>query len=59
MDLAVNGRPDLTLVIFAPETAADRARIRTLVAAREQAGMKRQTPATSPNRREAPPDAHT
>ncbi|AWV03293.1 transcriptional regulator [Burkholderia sp. JP2-270] len=37
---AVNGRPDLTLVIFTPETAADRARIRTLVAAREKAGTE-------------------
>ncbi|MDR6497363.1 hypothetical protein J2785_000505 [Burkholderia ambifaria] len=40
MDLAVNDRPDLTLVIFTPETAADRARIRTLVAAREKAGAE-------------------
>lgn len=37
---AVNGRPDLTLVIFTPETAADRARIRSLVAAREKAAAE-------------------
>lgn len=37
---AVSGRPDLTLVIFTPETAADRARIRTLVAAREKAAAE-------------------
>ncbi|RQS30916.1 XRE family transcriptional regulator [Burkholderia sp. Bp8992] len=35
---AVTGRPDLSLVIFTPATPADRARIRALVAAREQAG---------------------
>ncbi|WP_322082354.1 helix-turn-helix transcriptional regulator [Burkholderia sp. BCC1972] len=34
---AVTGRPDLSLVIFTPATPADRARIRALVAAREQA----------------------
>ncbi|AXK61823.1 helix-turn-helix transcriptional regulator [Burkholderia sp. IDO3] len=34
---SVTGRPDLSLVIFTPASAADRARIRTLVAAREQA----------------------
>ncbi|WP_175689309.1 helix-turn-helix transcriptional regulator [Burkholderia anthina] len=34
---SVTGRPDLSLVIFTPVSAADRARIRTLVAAREQA----------------------
>ncbi|WP_322072475.1 helix-turn-helix transcriptional regulator [Burkholderia cepacia] len=33
---AVSGRPDQTLVIFTPETADDRARIRALVAAREK-----------------------
>ncbi|AOR71856.1 transcriptional regulator [Burkholderia stabilis] len=37
---AVSGRPDLTLVIFTPETVADRARIRTLVAAREKAAAE-------------------
>ncbi|WP_176040380.1 helix-turn-helix transcriptional regulator [Burkholderia stabilis] len=37
---AVSGRPDLTLVIFTPETAADRARIRRLVAAREKAAAE-------------------
>ena len=31
---AVSGRPDQTLVIFTPETAADRALVRSLVAAR-------------------------
>ncbi|MBM2768289.1 helix-turn-helix transcriptional regulator [Burkholderia anthina] len=34
---SVTGRPDLSLVIFTPASAADRARIRMLVAAREQA----------------------
>ncbi|WP_175883795.1 helix-turn-helix transcriptional regulator [Burkholderia sp. BCC0044] len=34
---SVTGRPDLSLVIFTPATPADRARIRELVAAREQA----------------------
>ncbi|RQS09559.1 helix-turn-helix transcriptional regulator [Burkholderia sp. Bp8991] len=34
---SVTGRPDLSLVIFTPATPADRARIRALVAAREQA----------------------
>ncbi|WP_321857859.1 helix-turn-helix transcriptional regulator [Burkholderia cenocepacia] len=34
---SVTGRPDLSLVIFTPVTPADRARIRELVAAREQA----------------------
>ncbi|OXI81028.1 transcriptional regulator [Burkholderia sp. AU33423] len=34
---AVSGRPDQTLVIFTPETAADRALVRSLVAARAQA----------------------
>ncbi|MGU7811425.1 helix-turn-helix transcriptional regulator [Burkholderia sp. AW49-1] len=34
---SVTGRPDLSLVIFTPATPADRARIRTLVAAREKA----------------------
>ncbi|WP_175729584.1 helix-turn-helix transcriptional regulator [Burkholderia ambifaria] len=34
---SVTGRPDLSLVVFTPATPADRARIRTLVAAREQA----------------------
>ncbi|MCA8089348.1 helix-turn-helix transcriptional regulator [Burkholderia anthina] len=34
---SVTGRPDLSLVIFTPASAADRARIRTLVAARKQA----------------------
>ena len=35
---AVSGRPDQTLVIFTPETAADRALVRSLVAARASAG---------------------
>ncbi|MFW2269947.1 helix-turn-helix transcriptional regulator [Burkholderia orbicola] len=34
---SVTGRPDLSLVIFTPATPADRARIRELVVAREQA----------------------
>ncbi|MBR8157787.1 helix-turn-helix domain-containing protein [Burkholderia cenocepacia] len=34
---SVTGRPDLSLVIFTPATPSDRARIRELVAAREQA----------------------
>jgi len=34
---SVTGRPDLSLVVFTPATPADRARIRALVAAREQA----------------------
>ncbi|HGL4261053.1 helix-turn-helix transcriptional regulator [Burkholderia dolosa] len=33
---AVKGRPDLSLVVFTPATAADRARIRALIAAREK-----------------------
>ncbi|ALX14027.1 XRE family transcriptional regulator [Burkholderia cepacia JBK9] len=41
---SVTGRPDLSLVIFTPATPADRARIRALVAARDQAGA-RQAPA--------------
>lgn len=38
---AVSGRPDQTLVIFTPETADDRARIRALVAAREKYEIQR------------------
>ncbi len=34
---SVTGRPDLSLVIFTPASAADRTRIRALVAARERA----------------------
>ncbi|WP_175783002.1 helix-turn-helix transcriptional regulator [Burkholderia anthina] len=42
---SVTGRPDLSLVIFTPVSAADRARIRTLVAARAQAQERAREPA--------------
>ncbi|MBR7944912.1 helix-turn-helix transcriptional regulator [Burkholderia cenocepacia] len=44
---SVTGSPDLSLVIFTPVTPADRARIRELVAAREQARAA-QAPAPAP-----------
>ncbi|WP_396331296.1 helix-turn-helix transcriptional regulator [Burkholderia anthina] len=42
---SVTGRPDLSLVIFTPVSAADRARIRTLVAARAQTQERAREPA--------------